>query len=63
MRLTEDLAVSNATVRGEERVDILLGGHDHEVVCRFLGDVDDNPETILQNRINEDIVLDGQVSE
>lgn len=63
MRLIEDLAVSNATVLGEERVDLLLGGHDHEVVCRFVGDVDDNPETILQSRLNQDIIEDGQVAE
>lgn len=63
MRLIEDLAVSNATVFGEERVDLLLGGHDHEVVCRFAGDVDDNPEIILQSRLNKDIVVDGQVAE
>ena len=62
MRLAEDLAVSNATVLGDERVDLLLGGHDHEVVCRLSSDVDDNPEIILQNRLNEDIVLDGQVA-
>ena len=63
MRLIEDLAVSNATVLGDERVDLLLGGHDHEVVCRFSNDVDDNPEVILQSRLNEDIVVDGQVAE
>lgn len=63
MRLIEDLEVSNATVLGDERVDLLLGGHDHEVVCRFSSDVDDNPEIILQSRLNEDIVVDGQVAE
>lgn len=62
MRLIEDLAVSNATVLGEERVDLLLGGHDHEVVCRFGGDVDDNPETILQGWLNKDVVVDGKVA-
>lgn len=62
MRLIEDLAVSNATALGEERVDLLLGGHDHEVVCRFFGDVDENPETTLQGLLNKDIVKDGQVA-
>lgn len=40
MRLTEDVDVAEALCEGspEERVDILLGGHDHEVVRRFGGD-------------------------
>ncbi|EFR02476.1 2,3-cyclic-nucleotide 2-phosphodiesterase [Nannizzia gypsea CBS 118893] len=48
MRLVEDLSVSNATLDGDERIDLLLGGHDHDVVCRMLGDTDDNPGIILQ---------------
>lgn len=48
MRLAEDLSVSNATLDGDGRIDLLLGGHDHDVVCRILGDTDDNPGTILQ---------------
>lgn len=56
MRLTEDLAVSNATGYGDERVDLLLGGHDHNVVCRFADDTDENPEVILQGMTNSDYV-------
>ncbi|DAA76892.1 TPA_exp: putative 5'-nucleotidase [Trichophyton benhamiae CBS 112371] len=48
MRLAEDLSVSNATLDGDGRIDLLLGGHDHDVVCRILGDTDDNPGIILQ---------------
>ncbi|KAF3900196.1 2,3-cyclic-nucleotide 2-phosphodiesterase [Trichophyton interdigitale] len=48
MRLAEDLSVSNATLDGDGRIDLLLGGHDHDVVCRILGDTDDNPGTILK---------------
>lgn len=62
MRLVEDLAVSNATGHGEERVDLLLGGHDHEVVCRFAGDVSDDPSIILQGRANDDVIRHGQVA-
>jgi 2',3'-cyclic-nucleotide 2'-phosphodiesterase (5'-nucleotidase family) len=62
MRLAEDLAVSNATYHGEERLDLILGGHDHEVVCRFAGDSDQNPEVILQGQVNDNIVTKGQVA-
>ncbi|KAK2756668.1 hypothetical protein FQN54_005113 [Arachnomyces sp. PD_36] len=56
MRLIEDLAVSKATQCGDERVDLLLGGHDHNVVCRFAGDTDENPEVILEGMTNSDYV-------
>lgn len=62
MRLIEDLEVSNATQQDAERVDLLLGGHDHDVVCRFLGDKDDDPETIIEGKSNEEVVLNGKVN-
>lgn len=62
MRLGEDLAVSDATAHGDEKVDLLLGGHDHEVACRFAGDKDDRPEVILEGRQNEDVAVNGQLT-
>ena len=56
MRLTEDLAVSKATEHGDDRVDLLLGGHDHNVICRFTDDTDENPEVILQGLTNSEYV-------
>lgn len=61
MRLVEDLEVANATVQGEARVDLLLGGHDHEVVCRFAGDTNVDPGVVIQGRKNDDVTSDGQV--
>ena len=61
MRLVEDLDVSEATLDGEERVDLVLGGHDHEVVCRLIGDTDTNPEINLQGYTNASIDKDGQL--
>lgn len=61
MRLVEDLEVADATVHGEARVDLLLGGHDHEVVCRFAGDTNVDPGVIIQGRKNGDVTSDGQV--
>ncbi|KAM5496409.1 putative UDP-sugar diphosphatase [Microsporum canis] len=61
MRLTEDLYVANTTLDGEERIDLLLGGHDHEVLCRSLGDIDDNPGSILQGITDsESRIRDGE---
>lgn len=56
MRLAEDLAVSRATAYGDDRIDLLLGGHDHNVVCRFADDTDENPEVILQGMTHSDYV-------
>lgn len=61
MRLVEDLAVSRATLCGEERVDLILGGHDHQVVCRFAGDFNENPDVILEGRHDQYIVSQGQM--
>ncbi|OKL64609.1 hypothetical protein UA08_00561 [Talaromyces atroroseus] len=46
MRLIDDLVVSNATLSGDERVDLVLGGHDHHVIRREPGDNNMDPETI-----------------
>ncbi|KAG6003056.1 hypothetical protein E4U21_002409 [Claviceps maximensis] len=43
MRLAEDLAVSKKTQTGSGRVDLLLGGHDHDVVQRASADSDADP--------------------
>lgn len=40
MRLPEDIQVSMATKSGDERVDLLLGGHDHHVLYRSSSDQD-----------------------
>ena len=63
MRLAEDLKVSDATASGENKVDLILGGHDHEVVCRFAGDTDKNPEVIRQGCVNQDINRDGRIAD
>lgn len=59
MRLAEDMKVAGATRTGQSRVDLLLGGHDHEVVRRFGGDTNTDPATIEQGHNNEDIMTDG----
>lgn len=63
MRLAEDMEVADATATGDGRVDLLLGGHDHEIVRRFGGDTDVNPQVIQQGAINEYIIKDGVVRE
>ncbi|KAL8688923.1 MAG: hypothetical protein Q9224_004766 [Gallowayella concinna] len=60
MRLIEDLGVANATTDSDYRVDMLLGGHDHEVLTRSVGDTDANPEVIQQDKKNSDVVTDGR---
>lgn len=63
MRLTEDLKVSEATaVHDDCHIDLLLGGHDHETVCRFAGDTCSDPSTIRQYVANKDIVKNGRVA-
>ncbi|KAI4218051.1 MAG: hypothetical protein LQ349_008891, partial [Xanthoria aureola] len=61
MRLTEDLEVANATMSADTKVDLILGGHDHQVLCRLAGDTDVDPEVIIQGKDNSDIVVDGKV--
>lgn len=53
MRLVEDLAVSQSTLSGPEKVDLILGGHDHHAVRRDLSDSNPDPE-ILQSGHNND---------
>ncbi|RDW60400.1 uncharacterized protein DSM5745_10858 [Aspergillus mulundensis] len=40
MRVPEDMAVASATISGDSRIDLLLGGHDHDTLRRFAGDTD-----------------------
>ncbi|KAL8702576.1 MAG: hypothetical protein Q9201_004256 [Fulgogasparrea decipioides] len=61
MRLIEDLEVAEATIDGESRVDLVLGGHDHQVICRLAGDNNVDPEVILQGKINDNVMKDGRV--
>jgi hypothetical protein len=48
MRLAEDIVVSRATTSWAERVDLLLGGHDHHVVRRTFTDTDRDPTHVQQ---------------
>ncbi|KAL4881356.1 Metallo-dependent phosphatase-like protein [Aspergillus karnatakaensis] len=61
MRVPEDMAVANATTNGDNRVDLLLGGHDHEVVRRFAGDTDLFAENVEQGRKITEVEADGMV--
>lgn len=61
MRLTEDLEVANATMSADTKVDLILGGHDHQVLCRLAGDTDVDPEVIIQGKDNSELVVDGKV--
>jgi 5'-nucleotidase len=63
MRLTEDLGASSATQSGEEKIDLLLGGHDHHVVRRFAGDTEENPDIIQQGCLNDEMICNGEVLE
>jgi hypothetical protein len=61
MRLAEDMEVAEATKTGKSRVDLLLGGHDHEVVRRFNGDTDTDPANVEQGHDNIDITVEGLI--
>lgn len=61
MRVPEDMLVANATARGDSRVDLLLGGHDHDVIRRFAGDTDFKAENVEQGRKVSDIEVNGLV--
>ncbi|KAL2811144.1 Metallo-dependent phosphatase-like protein [Aspergillus granulosus] len=61
MRVPEDMAVANATASGDCRIDLLLGGHDHEVLRRFAGDTDLNSENVEQGRRLADLEEKGMV--
>lgn len=56
MRLVDDLAVANATLSGAEKVDVLLGGHDHHIVRRAAGDDNPDPDTIQSGCDDDDDV-------
>jgi len=62
MRLIEDLAVSRGTEYGLERIDLILGGHDHEVVQRREGDTDADPKHLAQGWQSGDDVRDGRAA-
>ncbi|KAL3446636.1 Metallo-dependent phosphatase-like protein [Aspergillus insuetus] len=61
MRLPEDLAVAAATASGDCRIDLLLGGHDHEVLRRFEGDTDLNSEHYEQGQHIADVEKNGMI--
>ncbi|KAL3470542.1 5'-nucleotidase [Aspergillus californicus] len=61
MRVPEDMAVANATASGDSRVDLILGGHDHDVVRRYAGDTDVFAENLEQGRKISQIEADGMV--
>ncbi|KAL4954639.1 Metallo-dependent phosphatase-like protein [Aspergillus filifer] len=61
MRVPEDMAVANATTSGESRIDLLLGGHDHEVLRRFAGDSDVIAQNVEQGRKISEVEMDGTV--
>lgn len=63
MRVPEDMDVANATTAGDGRIDLLLGGHDHEVVRRFAGDTDLTAENVEQGRKVSDLEVDGRLPE
>ncbi|KAL5351400.1 hypothetical protein ACLOAV_003259 [Pseudogymnoascus australis] len=48
MRLAEDIAVAHATRSGEGWINLLLGGHDHNVVQRASTDDEINPDVAQQ---------------
>ncbi|KAL7952827.1 2,3-cyclic-nucleotide 2-phosphodiesterase [Trichoderma compactum] len=50
MRLAEDIAVSQATADQDEKIDLVLGGHDHNVIRRAPGD-DDIDANITQQGV------------
>ena len=62
MRLVEDLAVSVATLSGDEKVDLILGGHDHEVICRLAGDFNKDPSVMVEGRCDKNVVSQGLVT-
>ncbi|KAL4865846.1 hypothetical protein BDV12DRAFT_173790 [Aspergillus spectabilis] len=61
LRVPEDMAVANATATGDSRVDLLLGGHDHDVMRRFTGDIDTVAENVEQGRSITEVEADGMV--
>ncbi|GFF49434.1 hypothetical protein IFM58399_08553 [Aspergillus lentulus] len=62
-RLAEDIRIAKNAAHGIAKVDLILGGHDHEVLHRFHGDTEEDSEIIRQGTRNEDIVSDGVVDQ
>ncbi|GFG05070.1 trifunctional nucleotide phosphoesterase protein YfkN [Aspergillus udagawae] len=63
LRLAEDIRTANAAAHGVAKVDLILGGHDHEVLHRFHGDTEEDSEIIQQGTKNEEILSNGVVDE
>jgi membrane protein implicated in regulation of membrane protease activity len=61
MRLPEDMNVANVAATGDCRIDLLLGGHDHEVLRRFAAETDLNPDHFEQGRHIADVGKNGMV--
>lgn len=61
MRVPEDMAVANATASGDSRIDLLLGGHDHDVARRYAGDTDVFAENLEQGRKITQLEAGGMV--
>ncbi|GIJ88231.1 hypothetical protein Asppvi_007149 [Aspergillus pseudoviridinutans] len=62
-RLAEDIGTANAAAHGVAKVDLILGGHDHEVLHRFHGDTEEDSEIIQQGTRNEEILSNGVVDQ
>ncbi|KAF7161052.1 hypothetical protein CNMCM5623_006729 [Aspergillus felis] len=62
-RLAEDIRTANAAAHGLAKVDLILGGHDHEVLHRFHGDTEEDSEIIQQGTRNEEILSSGVVDQ
>ncbi|KAL4908101.1 hypothetical protein BDW74DRAFT_174797 [Aspergillus multicolor] len=61
MRVPEDMTVANATISGDSRIDLLLGGHDHDTLRRFAGDTDLNAANAEQGLKVTEIEVAGML--
>ncbi|KAK4167889.1 5'-nucleotidase, partial [Cladorrhinum sp. PSN259] len=62
MRLHEDMLVSDATIKGDSRIDLIFGGSDGEVVQRSFGQRNTNPAVhITTGKENGAIITGGWV--
>ncbi|KAL8689151.1 MAG: hypothetical protein Q9218_005113 [Villophora microphyllina] len=50
-------------MEGESRVDLILGGHDHLVLCRLAGDINADPEVIFPDKVYGGIVIESKILE
>ena len=53
MRLSEDMKVSQATISGVERVDLILGGHDHHMIRTTMMDTEADPTVLQQDLFDQ----------